>query len=163
MTADSVPAFLAQLRRWAAEQPAVHAVALVGSHARGEARADSDVDLILLVEAPEHHFAERRWVDTFGRPTDQAIEYYGTVRSLRVHYASGLEVEFGFTSVEWAKSPIDPGTQQVIAAGMWVLYERTPLLSPLLGRRRTPTIQSRLGSEAHYRTGLLFRSTGGQS
>ena len=61
MTAETVPAFLELLRRWAAGQPGIQAVALVGSHARGEARADSDVDLILLVEAPEHYLVERRW------------------------------------------------------------------------------------------------------
>jgi predicted nucleotidyltransferase len=33
---------------WAKAQPTIYAVALVGSHARGTARADSDIDLIVL-------------------------------------------------------------------------------------------------------------------
>ena len=34
---------------WAKKQPTIQAVAVVGSHARGTARAESDIDLVLLV------------------------------------------------------------------------------------------------------------------
>jgi len=37
---------------WAKKQPTIQAVAVVGSHARGTARAESDIDLVLLVTNP---------------------------------------------------------------------------------------------------------------
>ena len=40
--------FLDSLRDWAAHQPTIAGVALVGSYARGEARPDSDSDVVLL-------------------------------------------------------------------------------------------------------------------
>jgi predicted nucleotidyltransferase len=49
----SVAEILIGVRGWAARQAGVSGVALVGSHARGAARADSDVDLVLLCEAPD--------------------------------------------------------------------------------------------------------------
>ena len=45
-------AFIETVRRWAASVPAVRAVALVGSHASGRARPDSDVDLVVLCDDP---------------------------------------------------------------------------------------------------------------
>jgi predicted nucleotidyltransferase len=38
---------------WAKKQPTIQAVAVVGSHARGTARAESDIDLVLLVTIRE--------------------------------------------------------------------------------------------------------------
>jgi predicted nucleotidyltransferase len=37
---------------WATAEPTIKALALVGSHARGTARADSDIDLVLLTTHP---------------------------------------------------------------------------------------------------------------
>jgi uncharacterized protein len=37
---------------WAKKQPIIQAVAVVGPHARGAARAESDIDLVLLVTNP---------------------------------------------------------------------------------------------------------------
>ena len=37
---------------WAKAQPAIEAVAVVGSYARGTARADSDIELVLLTTRP---------------------------------------------------------------------------------------------------------------
>ena len=51
-TPERVERLLRQVVAWAAEQDEVQAVVLVGSYARGDARADSDVDLVLLVEDP---------------------------------------------------------------------------------------------------------------
>jgi hypothetical protein len=51
---------------------------------------------------------------------------------LRVYYKDGLEVEYGFTSSEWVRSPIDEGTRQVISDGMQILLDKEGLLSQAL-------------------------------
>jgi len=51
---------------WAKAQPTVQAVALVGSHARGSADADSDIDLVMIVTNPRAFRAEAAWLDTIG-------------------------------------------------------------------------------------------------
>ncbi len=48
--ADEVGHLSARLREWAKERTDVVAVVLVGSWARGDARMDSDVDVVLLTE-----------------------------------------------------------------------------------------------------------------
>ena len=37
---------------WVKKQPTIQAAAVVGSHARGTARAESDIDLVLLAVWP---------------------------------------------------------------------------------------------------------------
>jgi DNA polymerase/3'-5' exonuclease PolX len=124
-----VAQFLSQFSRWASEQIQIHGVALVGSYARGTATNASDVDLVLLAEDPQQYLQDRSWIHTFGRVVSQDTEHYGNLVSLRVHYEGGLEVEFGLTDPNWAAVPLDPGTSEVISAGMKVLFERGPVLS----------------------------------
>jgi predicted nucleotidyltransferase len=57
-TAQSVSHVLERVRDWAASQPTIAGVALVGSHARGEARADSDIDLVLLCTPPQAYVCD---------------------------------------------------------------------------------------------------------
>lgn len=47
---------LTELREWAAKQNDITGVLLVGSHARGQAREDSDVDVVILANIlnPDH-------------------------------------------------------------------------------------------------------------
>jgi uncharacterized protein len=58
--------FLDSLRDWAAHQPTIAGVALVGSYARGEARPDSDIDVVLLCEEPHAFVAHTSWIHSFG-------------------------------------------------------------------------------------------------
>jgi hypothetical protein len=139
-TPEQVERLLDQVTRWAAVQPDMRAVALVGSHARGKARPDSDLDLVLLSNDPQVHFLDTRWARRFGPIARQQTESYGPVTSLRVWYEDGLEVEFGFAAPGWAALPLDEGTRQVMADGMRILWERrSRLLSGamenLAGRR----------------------------
>jgi predicted nucleotidyltransferase len=130
----SLEEFLIQVRTWAAGEPDIGAVALVGSYARGEARPDSDVDLVILSSASERYFRDTAWVGAFGEPIRRQIEDWGIVQSLRVRYASGLEVEFGFTDRSWGADPADQGTAQVIRSGLRVVHEVDGLLSSRLPR-----------------------------
>jgi hypothetical protein len=110
------------------------AIALVGSHARGAARETSDVDLILLTENPQAYFEDVDWIRRFGEPIRWQSEDWGKIRSLRVWYKSGLEVEFGVGDLDWASPPVDEGTRRVILDGVKVLHDQDGFLSDRIHR-----------------------------
>jgi predicted nucleotidyltransferase len=136
--AMEVASFLKSLVEWAGLQPHVAALALVGSHARGAARQDSDIDLIVLVTSPLPYLEDATWVSVFGQPVRHEIEDWGKVTSIRVWYATGLEVEFGLTGLDWASDPADQGDAHVVRHGIKVLYDRDGRLSSRLAGFGSP-------------------------
>lgn len=114
--------------KWAEGAPDVYGAALVGSYARGEAKPDSDVDLVILTLNPSALIAEPDWINAFGSPRSLQVEDWGRLTSLRVWYREDLEVEFGITSLEWARVPLDEGSRRVIQDGMRILLDKTGLL-----------------------------------
>lgn len=129
MAEQTIAQFLDEFTAWAAAQPDIQAVALVGSHARNAARPDSDVDLVVIADDPELYVRNTGWIERFGRVERQQTEDYIKLISVRAWYADGREIEYGLTDPDWAAQPLDPGSRQVIADGMRVLFERTTLLS----------------------------------
>ncbi len=127
--------FLDHVTRWAGSSPDVIGLALVGSFARGQATADSDIDLILLTPRPQDFVNDPDWVREFGRVKSYEIEKWGMVTSLRVYYEDDLEVEYGLTSPQWASLPLDQGTRQVISDGMKMLVDKVGLLERAVGER----------------------------
>ncbi len=132
---------------WARTETKVRAIALVGSHGRGTARADSDIDLVVLTDAPEFFRAETSWLDAIGwrgadsRPLKWQDEGYGVLWSRRLWLEQGrFEVEIGFARPAWAEAnPLDPGTQRVVADGCRILHDPDRLLARLcaaVGGRR---------------------------
>ena len=129
--------FIDRFARWAAGQAAVEAVALVGSWARGAAHEDSDVDLVLITTDPGTYLTDEGWLAAFGEVRRTQPEDWGLVQAVRVFYASGLEVECGVTTPEWARTdPPDPGTERAVRDGMVILYDRGGLLRALLAAVR---------------------------
>jgi predicted nucleotidyltransferase len=132
MTTRSVGTFLQQITAWAKTEQGILSLGLVGSQARGTAGPDSDVDLVILARDPQSFLQDTAWLAHFGAVESRQVEDYGRVQSLRVWYRSGLEVEYGLTDAGWATLPLDPGTRRVVADGLRVLWERQPLLAPLM-------------------------------
>jgi len=135
----NVLAFLDSFSRWASMQPDLKAVALVGSYARDAATEGSDVDLLILAGDVAKYTRNQSWVSLFGEVTECREEDWGRVTSLCTFYKDGLEVEYGFTTPDWADMPIDAGSLRVVADGMKVLYDPLGILSAvqrevLLGR-----------------------------
>jgi len=128
-----VEALLDHLRRWAETRNDVRALALVGSHARGEARPDSDVDVVVLSTDPAALLESTDWIGVFGNVRSVAREDWGRLQSLRAIYADGMEVEFGIAPTDWANVSPDPGTASVLRAGCRILLDRDDLLSSCLG------------------------------
>ncbi len=119
---------------WAADQPDVLGLALVGSYAKGTATEDSDIDLVLISRNPDRFLDDEGWVTRFGELEKCQLEYYGLLTSLRVWFAEGCEIEFGITDEGWVADPLDSGTRQVIQDGMRILFERENILSRHVSR-----------------------------
>jgi predicted nucleotidyltransferase len=131
--------FVEDFMRWSTKRRDIRAAALVGSYAREAATESSDVDLVIIANDPQKYLTNAEWTKVFGVVITQDIEEYGKLTSLRVWYESGLEIEYGFTTREWVKTPLDDGTKRVIEDGMRVLFEKEVLLSP----HETPMPRSR--------------------
>ncbi len=115
--------FLQSLTAWVEARSDILALAVVGSHARGSARLDSDLDLVMLCEQPEILADDPSWVERFGPVRTASRERWGRMRAWRVFYDTGLEVEFGLNPLDWADVPLDPGTRRVISDGMQIRYD----------------------------------------
>lgn len=122
---------LAALTRWAELDSRLLAVALVGSHARGTARPDSDVDVLLLTASPDAFFADTSWLTHFGAVARSSEERWGRVRTLRVWLGDGTELELNFATPDWAAPPLDPGTRRVLAGGFRLVFDRDHCFSAL--------------------------------
>jgi predicted nucleotidyltransferase len=126
LTADEL---IKAVTPWAEKHVDIVSVALVGSHARGNARLDSDVDLVIQCARPARYLRDLTWISEFGVVQDVSVEDYGLVQSVRVFYADGSEVEYGITSSEWVTLPLDEGTITVLRNGVLVLLDRDGALT----------------------------------
>jgi aminoglycoside 6-adenylyltransferase len=122
-----------QIALWAAAQKDILGLLLVGSHARNAATAESDIDLIFFTEDYSPWFKNREWINEFGKVQNVKFEDWRAVKTLRVHYQNGPEIEFNFAQPSWASTnPADPGTVRVVSDGAKILFDRTGILSQLL-------------------------------
>jgi predicted nucleotidyltransferase len=129
MRSGKVNQFLSKFSNWCIAQPAIIALALIGSYARDTATESSDVDLVVIVNQPSRFLKDLSWIHGFGQMERYQIEDYGKLTSIRVWYKNGIEVEYGITDESWAALPLDEGTREVISGGMRVLFERGNILS----------------------------------
>ena len=129
VTNNKIILFLENITQWAAAQPDIQALALVGSYARGTETDISDIDLIFITVEPKFYLDNTDWIQQFGIIEKQQIEYYGLVTSIRVWYINGFEIEYGITDERWVSIPLNAGTRQVISDGMQILFERGNILS----------------------------------
>ena len=129
---DDVGRFLASLVAFAEARDDVRAVALVGSRARGVARPDSDVDVVMLSTEPETYIDGDDWI-RFPGATLLATRRWGALTERLLVLGNGIEVDFGVACPSWASTePLDPGTAQVARDGLVVLHDRDGLLARLL-------------------------------
>ena len=120
-----------QVVAWARGEDNIRGVCVVGSHARGNARFDSDVDLVILCSKPSLLLNDGKWRAQFGAIEKSGLEDWGALKSLRTFY-QGLEVEFGVAATSWAAIPVDEGTREVVLGGLKVLYDPDELLAKLV-------------------------------
>lgn len=117
---------LADIRRWTQARPDVHALALVGSYVSGRAHAESDIDLIIIADAPEA-YQSASWVqDAVARRAvvGTRSEQFGNVWSLFTTLAEGPGIEFTFAERSWATAdPPAPEVCRIVRDGIVILYD----------------------------------------
>ncbi len=120
----NIDSLLGDIREWVLQQADIAGALLVGSYARGTARADSDVDLVILTSNPSRYIDFAAFADKFGTVDRWVKENWGRVTSVRVWYRDGLEVEYGITLPNWATQPLDEGTRRVLSEGAQIVFDR---------------------------------------
>jgi hypothetical protein len=121
---------------WARRQSDILGLAVAGSWARGTARRDSDVDLILLVHEPEV-FRGQNWPGEIGWFEGRVAQWhdadYGVAWSRHLQLSDAREIEFTFCRASWADTnPVDSGTAEVVSGGCRVLLDKSGLFEKLL-------------------------------
>jgi hypothetical protein len=123
--------YLEMFITWATAQADIQGVALVGSYARGTANENSDVDLMILTSERSRYLENEDWLSSFGEVEQASYETWGAVRTIRVTYKTGLEIEYNFSLSSWAAVPVDPGTRRVVNDGMKILFDPIGILETL--------------------------------
>jgi predicted nucleotidyltransferase len=129
---------LDRITRWAASRSDVIGLLLVGSHARGTARIDSDIDVVLLTTDPARYTENEAWASDLRLPNLIRQQVWGAITERRFVTDSGLEIEIGIGSPNWANTaPVDPGIRRVITDGAVILLDPAGVLAGLLNACRT--------------------------
>jgi predicted nucleotidyltransferase len=127
----NVESLLARVTVWAEARGDISAVALVGSHAHGRARPDSDIDLLILSDRPEP-LRTATWLGVFGEVQNALTEQWGILTAHRVRYSEYNEVEVGVAPSSWADIPVDAGTYRVVADGIVIVHDPRGVLQRLI-------------------------------
>src|SRR4051794_39508591 len=115
MTPDELDDILSAFAAWAPGRDDVLAVGLVGSWARGAAREDSDVDVVVVSTDPERRANAADWPS--GLPPFETMRRrrWGMLLECRLALAASTELEVGVVPERWADAAEpDPGTQRVV-------------------------------------------------
>lgn len=120
------------MSEWSAGRPDVVAVGLAGSFAHGDARMDSDVDILVLTNDKQPYVEGEAWISELGGLRLIKTEQWGPMTERRLVLPSVLEVEMGFAPPSWtATDPVDWGTRNVVEDGISVLHDPQGLLTRL--------------------------------
>lgn len=121
-----------RITRWAANRQDIVGLLLVGSYARNAARPDSDIDIILLT-TDQAQYLDNAWANELALGELIRTQSWGAITERRYATASGLEVEIGLGSPDWAQTdPVDPGTRHVITDGARPLHDPTGVLASVI-------------------------------
>lgn len=115
---------LENFKEWSERQSHIKGVAVVGSIARGDFHSKSDVDLTIISTNKDFTLESIKHDFNFGNSKSNAHEDWGILTSLRIFYDNGLEVEYGVTTDQWVKEPLDEGTKNVVKNGFKVITEK---------------------------------------
>lgn len=128
-----IEVFLQKLKSWSARQSDILAVVLIGSWARGTARTDSDIDIVIISTNPTKLLTEQNWLSELGSIKSITREDWGLMQSLRVIYMDGREIEFGITTKQWiSEDEIELDTGKILSNGAQIIFDRYNLFASLI-------------------------------
>jgi len=89
--------------------------------------------LVITTDVEKHINDETAdWSKSFGSLREQKIEENGVFRIIRAFYKNGIEIEFYFTSPDWANTePISEETRKILAEGIKIFHDPEKLLDKL--------------------------------
>lgn len=138
MNPNKLDKLLDLIKVFAESNERIIAVGLCGSYARGNARADSDIDLSILVN-DKLKFKSSTWIETFDfDKINERLDFfedkeYGRVWSRHVFLKSKIEIEFSFANISWADTEnLDEGTRKVVSDGFKIIYDPQLILTKLV-------------------------------
>ena len=138
MNPDKLDKILDLIQVFAESNERIIAVGLCGSYARGNAKADSDIDLSILVN-DKLKFKSTTWIETFDfDKINERLDFfedkeYGRVWSRHVFLKSKIEIEFSFANISWADTEnLDEGTRKVVSDGFKIIYDPQFILNKLV-------------------------------
>jgi predicted nucleotidyltransferase len=115
------------------------AMAVCGSWARGDARSDSDLDILILASDPIRIRRRQNWLrdlpySTAGfRYRSHQTATYGVVWSAHIELTPDAELELSFAFPNWADtSPIDEGTYVCVSGGFRIEADKDQALHRLV-------------------------------
>lgn len=126
---NKIDFLLNEFSKWSKKQNEIMGVAIVGSFARGDFYADSDVDLVIITTD------KMNTIDTiysqfhYDEMIHHSIEEWGILTSLRIFYKNELEIEYGVVSNQWIEEPLDEGTKEVVENGFKILVDKENIFS----------------------------------
>ena len=130
---EDVERFLEAVVAFAEGRDDVRAVALVGSRARGAARPDSDVDIVLLSTDPDKYVDGCDWIEALPGAALLDTRHWGVLTERRLVLPSGTEVDFGVAHPSWASTrPLDSGTARVVRDGLVALHDPDGVLAEVI-------------------------------
>ena len=143
VTPRQVEALIAAVRFWVEGEDDLRALALAGSWARGDARPNSDVDLLIVANEPAARRCPEEWLPDISFAAagfeidDCEARTYGDVWSCHVSLHSDGEVELTFAPPAWASaSSLDPGTTFVVRDAFRVIVDKDGALQRLIAAVR---------------------------
>jgi predicted nucleotidyltransferase len=83
----------------------VRAVALVGSVARGDTHAGSDVDVVLLTTEPARYVESDDWIGELGGVRLLRTQQWGDITERRFALQDGTEIDCGIGVPGWKPLP----------------------------------------------------------
>ncbi len=118
--------------RWAGAEPAIRALALVGSQARGDPDMLSDVDLLVLAVHPASLLHGWDVWSFLGNPVAVRQHWWGGLVETRLQLGTGLDVDIDVASTRWARAPLEDGARLLLLGGIRVLHDPDGLLRAAL-------------------------------
>ena len=124
--------FKKKFTTWSINHDLIEGACIIGSYARGTQKPNSDIDTIIFTKNPNIFIKDKEWVNTFGKTKRILIEQWSKVTILRCFYFSGMEIEFGISTIDWTTVPVDKGTYRIVADGLIILHDPTGKINKLI-------------------------------